>query len=78
MLTSAPGAPYVEPNIKVSGTGLEVVDTFVCLGSVLSRNGALDDEIYARIQKAAVSFGKLKECLVRLWYHHQNQGGSRD
>ena len=64
MFTPAPGEPYIEPNILVNGTRLEVVDTFVYLGSTLSRDGALDAEIYARIQKAAVAFGKLEK---RVW-----------
>ena len=64
MFTPAPGEPYAEPNITVNGTRLDVVDTFVYLGSTLSRDGALDAEIYHRIQKASVAFGKLEK---RVW-----------
>ena len=64
MFTPAPGEPYIEPNITVYGTRLDVVDTFVYLGSTTSRNGSLDAEIYSRINKGAVAFGKLEK---RVW-----------
>ena len=35
---------------------MEVVDTFLYLGSTISRDGALDAEILSHIQKASVSF----------------------
>ena len=49
MFTPAPGKPYIEPNIFVNGTRLEVVDTFLYLGSALSGDGSLDAEIHSRI-----------------------------
>ena len=61
---SGSGEPYFEPKITVHGTRLKVVDTFPYLGSTLSRDGSLDTEIYIRIQKASVAFGKLEE---RVW-----------
>ena len=64
MFTPAPGQPYVEPNITVNGTRLDVVDTFVYLGSMLSRDGSLDAEIHQRIKKASTAFGKLEK---RVW-----------
>ena len=64
MFTPSPGEPYIEPNIMVHGTRLGVADTFVYLGSTLSRDGSLDAEIHLRIQKACVAFGKLEK---RLW-----------
>jgi hypothetical protein len=64
MFTPAPGEPYNEPNIMVNGTKLGVVDSFVYLGSTISRDGSLDAEIKTRIQKGSVAFGKLEK---RLW-----------
>ena len=64
MFTPSPAEPYNEPNITVNGQRLDVVDTFVYLGSNLSRDGNLDAEIFVRIQKAAVAFGKLEK---RVW-----------
>ena len=64
MFTPAPGVPYTEPNIMANATRLGVVDTFVYLGSTVTRDGSLDAEIHTRIQKASVTFGKLEK---RLW-----------
>ena len=64
MFTPAPDEPYIQPNIIVYGTRLGVVDTFLYLGSFVSRDGALDTEIYSRISKGAVAFGKLEK---RVW-----------
>ena len=63
MFTPAPGEPYIEPNITVNGARLDFVDTFVYLGSTVSRDGSLDAEIYSRISKASVVFGKLEKRL---------------
>ena len=64
MFTPVPGAPYVEPEIFVKKTRLEVVDTFVYLGSTISRDGSLDAEINLRTQKVSTAFGKLEK---RVW-----------
>ena len=64
MYTPPIGQVYVEPNITVEGNRLGVVDSFVYLGSTLSRNGSLDAEISRRIVKASTAFGKLKK---RVW-----------
>ena len=55
---------YVEPNIMVEGNRLGAVDSFVYLGSTLSRNSSLDAEISRRIAKTITAFGKLEK---RVW-----------
>ena len=67
MFTPAFGQPYTEPNILVQGKRLEVVDSFVYLGSTISKDGTLDAEIHQRIAKASVAFGKLEK---RVWSDH--------
>ena len=68
MYQHAPGKLYKKPTIIVKDSCLKVVDTFTYLGGTLSRTGSLDEEISARIQKAANSFGKLE---VRVWSQHK-------
>ena len=58
MFTPHPGEEYIELNILVYGTWLDVVDVFVYLGSVLSKDDSLDAEVYVRIRKAFVAFGE--------------------
>ena len=55
----APGKAYIEPSISVDGHRLNVVDKFTYLGSTLSRNVVIDDEVNARLAKASVAFGRL-------------------
>ena len=64
MFTPPPNTQYTEPNIYVKGTRLEVVDSFIYLGSSLSRDGTLDSEVLLRIEKATKSFGALEN---RVW-----------
>ena len=61
MLTPPPGQRYVEPNIYVKGTRLKVVDSFVYLGSAISRCGSLDSEISLRIESASRAFSGLEK-----------------
>ena len=49
MYEPAPGSPYIEPTIFVEGNKLDVVHSFVYLGS-------LDREISFRIERASRSF----------------------
>ena len=60
MFIPPPGEEYIEPNILVNCTRLDVVHVFFYLGSVLSKDCSLDAEVYARIQKASVAFGRLE------------------
>ena len=60
MFTPPPGEENIEPNILVNGTRLNVVDIFVYLGNVLSKDGSLDADVYVRIQKASVAFGRVE------------------
>lgn len=55
----APGKPYVEPNITVNGQRLSAVERFTYLGSTLSRNATIDDEVNVRIARASATFGRL-------------------
>ena len=64
MFTPDPGEPYIEPNITITRTRLNVVDTFIYLGSTVLRDGSLDAEIYSCISKASLTFGKLEK---RVW-----------
>ena len=57
----AHGKPYNEPTITVNGQKLKVVDPFTFLGNNVSRTVHIDDEVTARIAKAGVAFGRLRE-----------------
>ena len=59
-----PGADYTAPTITIDNNALNVVDKVTCLGSTISQNALIDDEISARTGKASGSFGKLTK---RLW-----------
>lgn len=50
----------IPPNIQLGGDNLENVDRFAYLGSHLSSNATIDDEIQYRIRCASTSFGKLR------------------
>ncbi|BHF70897.1 hypothetical protein SprV_0401395000 [Sparganum proliferum] len=63
---SAATAPNA-PQISVNGTKLQVVENFPYLGSTLSRNTKIDDEIANRISKASQAFGRLQSTV---WYRH--------
>ena len=56
----APGKPYIEPNIIVYGNRLKAVDRFTYLGSTLSKDVIIDEEINTRIAKASAAFGRLR------------------
>nr|VZI09662.1 unnamed protein product [Spirometra erinaceieuropaei] len=60
-------APNASPQISVNGTQLQVVDNFPYLGSTLSRNTKIDDEVANRISKASQAFGRLQSTV---WNRH--------
>nr|VZI47182.1 unnamed protein product [Spirometra erinaceieuropaei] len=60
---TAPNAPH----INVNGTQLQVVENFTYLGSTLSRNTKIDDEVANRISKASQAFGRLRSTV---WNRH--------
>nr|VZH96043.1 unnamed protein product [Spirometra erinaceieuropaei] len=65
---TAPNAP--PPQISVNGTQLQVVANFPYLGSTLSRNIKIDDEVANRISKASQAFGRLQSTV---WNRHDLQ-----
>nr|VZI35423.1 unnamed protein product [Spirometra erinaceieuropaei] len=60
---AAPNAPQ----INVNGTPLQVVENFPYLGSTLSHNTKIDDEVANRISKASQAFGRLRSTV---WNRH--------
>nr|VZI43233.1 unnamed protein product [Spirometra erinaceieuropaei] len=61
---TAPNAPL---QISVNGTQLQVVENFPYLGSTLSLNAKIDDEVARRISKASQAFGRLQSTV---WNRH--------
>nr|VZI40141.1 unnamed protein product [Spirometra erinaceieuropaei] len=60
-------APNALPQISVNGTQLQVVKNFPYLGSTLSRNTKINDEVANRISKASQAFGRLQNTV---WNRH--------
>ena len=56
-----------EEDIMVDGNKLNSVLEFSYLGSTISNNGCIDDEIQRRMAKVCASFGRLRQ---RLWNNH--------
>lgn len=63
MFSQSQGQRCVEPNIFVQGTGLDVVDSFIFLGSTLSRDRFFDSEINPRIEKVSKAFQRFENRL---------------
>ena len=72
----APGKIYIEPSITINGQCLKAVDKFTYLGSTISRNVVIDDELDARLAKANSAFSIQLKCMEPMWHHtrDQNQG----
>ena len=62
-----PGADYSAARINVNGAELQTVENFTYLGSTLSRNTRIDDEVARRISKASQAFGRLQ---ASVWNRH--------
>ena len=62
-----PGSSYTLPVVKVYDTPLTSVDKFSYLGSTLSQNIVVDDDISMRLSRAGAAFGNLTR---RLWNEH--------
>nr|VZI50548.1 unnamed protein product [Spirometra erinaceieuropaei] len=60
-------APNTPPQINVNGNQLQVVDNFPYMGSTLSHNTKIDDEVASRISKASQAFGRLRNTV---WNRH--------
>ena len=58
---------YAAPVIKAGVETLKVVDKFCYLGSILSADASIDDDISARLAKASAAYGRLRK---RLWSDH--------
>nr|VZH93443.1 unnamed protein product [Spirometra erinaceieuropaei] len=65
--TNSATAPNAPPQISVNGTQLQVVENFPYLGSTLSRNTKIDDEVANGISKASQAFGRLQSTV---WNRH--------
>lgn len=60
-----PAVPPPPPPVSIDDMDLKTVDKFCYLGSTLSSNGSLDNEISLRISKASSSFGALMKRLLK-------------
>ena len=60
----APGNMYAAPAVTIEGKLLNAVNNFKYLGSIVSNDTSMDDEITARIAKATAAYGRL---VKRLW-----------
>ena len=61
MYQPCPGKPHQKSNITVNGKVLNDVDKFTYLGSTLSHQANIDEEIKCRISKASSAFGRLRQ-----------------
>ncbi|VDL99410.1 unnamed protein product [Schistocephalus solidus] len=62
-----PIAEYNAPRISVNGGQLKTRENLAYLGSTLSRNTRIDDEVAQRISKASQAFSRLQ---ASVWNHH--------
>ena len=76
MYQPAPGKPYVELTITIDNLQLPITKQFKCLGSVLSNDAQMDEDIKARISKASSLRSPTRKGLETPWYktEHKDQG----
>lgn len=55
-----PRGPYHAPTIRIEGQALQNVDHFPYLGSYLSSNNLIDNEIQHRLSCASAAFGRMR------------------
>ena len=60
MYQAAPGKPYVKPTITIDNLQLPITKQFKYLGSVLSNDAQMDEDIKARISQASSAYGRLQ------------------
>ncbi|BHF67571.1 hypothetical protein SprV_0301059800 [Sparganum proliferum] len=63
----SPDAAYVVPQINMNGAQLQVVDNFTFLGSTLSPNTKVDDEVARWISNARQAFDRQQNSV---WNRH--------
>ena len=61
MYQPSPGKPYVELTITIDNLQLPITKQFKYLGSVLSNDAQMDEDIKARISKASSAYGRYKK-----------------
>ncbi|VDM00158.1 unnamed protein product [Schistocephalus solidus] len=66
-----PSAEYNAARINVNGAQLKNVETFTYLGSTMSHNTRIDDEVAQRISKVRQAFGRLQ---ASVWNCHVMEG----
>ena len=63
MLHPAGDSPAAQPVIKAGNTTIKAVDRFCYLGSILSSDALVADDISTRLSKASCAFGRLSKRL---------------
>ena len=56
-----PGVAYSPPHISIDGTNLNAVEHFTYLGSIISNDATVSEDLDNRLSKASSSFGTVKE-----------------
>ena len=74
MLQPRPGSSPSKPDVFVNNTALNVVDKFCYIGSVLSQNAEINDDITRRISAASAALGRLES---RLWKERGVRKGTK-